>query len=134
MTNGKTQAGRPLSPHLQVYKPMFTMMMSVAHRLTGAILAIGTLLLAAWLGAAALGPGPFGVVSGFLQSIPGQILLILYSFALIHHMLGGIRHLIWDMGYGFERKHIELLAAATLIGSVTLTALLWIGVYCLRGA
>jgi succinate dehydrogenase / fumarate reductase cytochrome b subunit len=134
MSHGKIEARRPLSPHLQIYRPMLTMMMSIAHRITGVSLAIGFGLIAWWLTALAAGPEQFDHVSRFFASIPGRGLLFLFSWALIHHMLGGIRHLIWDTGHGLDRVSIEVLAWATIIGSTSLTVLVWLLGYWLRGA
>ncbi|MGE0562959.1 MAG: succinate dehydrogenase, cytochrome b556 subunit [Pseudolabrys sp.] len=116
---------RPLSPHLQVYRPMLTMMMSIVHRITGAALYFGTALLVWWLIAAAMGPSSYGSFEAFIGSILGRLILFGYTWALIHHMLGGIRHLIWDLGHGFEPAEREYLAVASLIGSIGLTLVLW---------
>lgn len=118
---------RPLSPHLQVYSLPINMVMSIIHRITGAALYFGTLLLAWWLIAAATGPGYFDFVSGIFGSIPGRIVLFGYTWALIHHMLGGVRHFIWDMGKGFDLKTIDQLSWGTIILSVLLTAAIWLG-------
>jgi succinate dehydrogenase / fumarate reductase cytochrome b subunit len=112
---------------------MLTMMMSIAHRISGAATAISFLLLAWWLVAIASGPEAYATVSGVFASLPGQVLLFLFSWALIHHMLGGIRHLIWDTGRALDRTSIEVLAWATIIGSTLLTALLWVAGYALKG-
>lgn len=133
MGNGKIEARRPLSPHLQIYRPTLTMMMSVAHRITGLINATGFALLAWWLIAISAGPEQYVYVSHFFASVPGRLLLFLYSWALIHHMLGGIRHLIWDTGHGFDKTSIEALAWATLIGSIAFTLLVWLVGYAMRG-
>ena len=124
---------RPLSPHLQIYKPMLTMMMSVAHRVTGAALYFGMLLLAWWLIAAAAGPNAYANVEWFMGGIVGRLVLFGYTWALIHHTLGGIRHLIWDLGYGFGPQEREWLAAATLVGSVGLSIALWAVGYLVMG-
>lgn len=116
---------RPLSPHLQIYTPLINMVMSILHRITGAALYFGTLLLAWWLVAAASGPDYFDYVSGIMGSLPGRLVLFGYTWALIHHMLGGVRHFIWDLGYGFELKTIDLLSWGTIILSVAITALIW---------
>lgn len=134
MSQGKVGAERPLSPHLQIYRPMLTMMMSIAHRITGASLAIGFGLLAWWLIALAAGPQQFWHAEAFFASILGRLLLFLFSWALILHMLGGIRHLIWDTGTALDKKSIEIFAWATLLGSIALTILLWIAGYCMRGS
>jgi succinate dehydrogenase / fumarate reductase cytochrome b subunit len=117
---------RPLSPHLQIYKPMLTMMMSIVHRITGAALYVGTLLLAIWLIAGATSPAAFAGVQGFMGSWLGRLILFGYTWALFHHMLGGVRHFIWDMGQGFGVEEREWLAKATLGGSIVLTILVWI--------
>src|SRR5713101_4318490 len=101
MAETKAPAERPLSPHLSIYKPMLTMMMSIVHRITGAALYVGTLLLAWWLVSAASGPNAYAKASWFMGTIIGQIILFGYTWALIHHMFGGIRHFIWDTGHGF---------------------------------
>lgn len=119
-------AARPLSPHLSVYKPIFTMMMSIAHRITGTALYAGALLLAVYLLGLALGPSAFGAVSWIVDSFVGRLFMLLFSWALFHHLLGGVRHAIWDRGLYLDREGRELLAKATLGGGLVLTALLWI--------
>src|SRR6266705_1951125 len=98
---------RPLSPHLSIYRPMLTMMMSIVHRLTGAALYFGTLLVAWWLLAAASGLNAYANFQGFMGSLVGRLILFGYTWALLHHMLGGIRHLIWDTGHGLEPNERE---------------------------
>src|ERR1700745_2130924 len=88
-------AKRPLSPHLSIYKPMLTMMMSIVHRITGFGLYFGTLLVAWWLIAAASSPNAYAGIGSFMSSFFGRFILFGYTWALVHHMLGGIRHLIW---------------------------------------
>ncbi|WP_417668405.1 succinate dehydrogenase, cytochrome b556 subunit [Roseibium sp.] len=132
MSNADLRGNRPLSPHLQIYKPILTMVMSILHRITGAALYFGTLLLAWWLIAAAAGPAYFDFVNEIYGSIIGRLVLFGFTWALVHHMLGGLRHFIWDMGAGFGRDAREWLARATIIGSVTLTILLWIIGYAVR--
>jgi succinate dehydrogenase / fumarate reductase cytochrome b subunit len=119
---------RPLSPHLQIYSPLINMMMSIVHRITGAALYVGSLLLAVWLLAAASGPDYYDCVAGLLGSWPGKIVLLGYTWALMHHLLGGLRHFIWDTGRGYDLKTVDLLSWGTLAGSLVLTALIWIGV------
>ena len=132
-TTGPRHA-RPLSPHLQIYKPTLTMMMSIVHRITGAALYFGTLLLAWWLIAAASGPNAYANVEWFMSSLIGRLILFGYTWALLHHMLGGIRHLIWDTLHGLEPNERELLTLATLIGSIALTIILWVIGYLAMGA
>ena len=132
MTKQHAGAERPLSPHLQIYRPMLTMMVSIVHRITGAGLYFGTVLVVWWLVAAASSPAYFDFVQWLFASIPGRIVLFGYSWALIHHMLGGLRHLLWDTGRGFEIETVERLARASVIGSITLTLVVWAIAYAVR--
>jgi succinate dehydrogenase / fumarate reductase cytochrome b subunit len=116
---------RPLSPHLQIYKLIPTMVMSIVHRITGAALYFGTLLVVWWLIAAASGQAYFEWVSWFMGTIIGRLILLGYTWALLHHMLGGFRHFMWDLGYGFEKTFSTKLAKATLVGSLCLTVIVW---------
>lgn len=127
------KSSRPLSPHLQIYTPLLTMVMSIVHRLTGAALYFGTLLLVWWLTATAMGPGAYEIFQNFAGSILGRLILFGYSWALVHHMLGGIRHLIWDTGRGFEIATAHWMARLNVIGSVGLTLLIWVVGYWMRG-
>jgi succinate dehydrogenase cytochrome b subunit len=125
MANDKS-AARPLSPHLQIYRPMLTMMMSIIHRITGVGLYFGIVLLVWWLSAASISDGYFDFVQGFFGHWFGRLLLFGFTWALIHHALGGLRHLLWDTGRGFDLTVVEWLARANLAGSIVLTLLLWI--------
>lgn len=116
---------RPLSPHLTVYRPMPTMVMSILHRMTGAALYFGTVLLAVWLVAAANSVDAFGFVSWFFNSWPGRVVLFGYTWALMHHMLGGVRHFVWDFGFGFEKNFASKMALASAAGSMMLTLAIW---------
>jgi succinate dehydrogenase / fumarate reductase cytochrome b subunit len=133
MTDIKAPVERPLSPHLFIYKPMLTMLMSVAHRITGVGLYFGTLLLAWWLLAAATSPNAYAGIGSFMSSFVGRLILFGYTWALMHHMLGGIRHLIWDMGRGFGAYEREWLAIASLVGSISLTIVIWVLGYLFMG-
>lgn len=117
---------RPLSPHLQIYKPIPTMVMSIVHRITGGALYFGTVLVAWWLIAAATGQGYFDLVNWILGTIVGRIILFGYTWALLHHMLGGFRHFFWDLGYGFDPAVSTRLAKLMLVASICLTVLVWI--------
>jgi len=123
---------RPLSPHLQVYKPMLTMTMSIVHRLTGTILFFAIILLAWWLISAAAGPAYFDFVEDILVSIPGRLVLLGCTWALIHHALGGLKHLLWDTGHGYDLDMVEKLAKGSLILSVVLTIAVWAIAYGVR--
>jgi succinate dehydrogenase / fumarate reductase cytochrome b subunit len=108
------------------------MVMSIVHRITGVALYFGTLLIVWWLVAAATGPDYFAFVNGLLATWPGMVIIVGFTWALIHHLLGGIRHLVWDAGHGFDLTTANRLAWATLIGSVTLTLVIWIVGYAVR--
>jgi succinate dehydrogenase / fumarate reductase cytochrome b subunit len=130
--NVRPDSSRPLSPHLTIFRPLITMVMSIVHRLTGGALYFGMLLLAWWLAAAAAGPNAFETASAFFGSWFGRLILFGFTWALLHHLLGGVRHLIWDTGAGFGEKARNGLAWATLIGSVALTLVVWIVGYSIR--
>ncbi|WP_411036419.1 succinate dehydrogenase, cytochrome b556 subunit [Shinella sp. BYT-45] len=123
---------RPLSPHLQVYKPIPTMVMSIVHRITGGALYFGTVLVAWWLIAAASGEAYFDWVTWFFGTLVGRLILFGYTWALMHHMLGGLRHFMWDMGHGYEKHFSTKLAIWTPVVSVALTVLIWIAGYLAR--
>jgi succinate dehydrogenase / fumarate reductase cytochrome b subunit len=134
MSQTKPTVQRPLSPHLGIYRMQINMVMSIVHRITGAALYFGTILLAAWLIATASGPDAFEVVDAIFGHPLGKLVLFGYSWALIHHMLGGMRHLLWDTGRALDIKSADALAWLTVIGSVSLTALLWFAGLSMRGA
>lgn len=116
---------RPLSPHLSIFRPLITMVMSIVHRITGTALYFGMALLAWWLMAAATGPGAYDTASAVFGSWLGLLVLFGFTWAFLHHLLGGIRHLIWDTGAGYSYRTRNGLSWATLIGSVVLTFLVW---------
>ena len=119
------KSARPLSPHLSVYKFKPTMAMSILHRITGMALYVGTILFVWWLVAAASGPQAFSYASGFFGSIIGQLILFGYTWALLHHMFGGLRHFVWDTGRGLSKETSTMFAQATLIASLVVTMVLW---------
>ncbi|WP_434615563.1 succinate dehydrogenase, cytochrome b556 subunit [Azospirillum sp. B2RO_4] len=123
MANG---SGRPLSPHLQVYKLPLTAVMSITHRITGVGLAVGTLLLVWWLVAAAAGPAAFARAQGFIGSFFGLLLMFGWSAALYYHLCNGIRHLVWDAGKSFELTDADRNNKVVLGATAVLTVLTWI--------
>jgi succinate dehydrogenase / fumarate reductase cytochrome b subunit len=131
MIEQKPRAERPLSPHLQVYRLTITMVMSIVHRIVGAGLYVGTLLFVWWLFTAG-NARDFDRINGWIGSWFGRLILFGFTWALLHHMLGGIRHLIWDTGRGLEPGEREMIAWATLAGSVTFTLLVWIVAFMMR--
>jgi succinate dehydrogenase / fumarate reductase, cytochrome b subunit len=133
MAEAKQAIQRPLSPHLSIYRPLINMMMSIVHRITGTALYFGTLLLAAWLVAVAMGETQFDLVNGLLGHPIGKLVLFGYTWALIHHMLGGLRHLLWDTGRGLQIWQVNVLSWMTILGSVSLTLALWAFAFLLKG-
>jgi succinate dehydrogenase / fumarate reductase, cytochrome b subunit len=117
---------RPLSPHLQIYRLTLSMLMSGLHRITGLALCAGMVVLAWWLLAAAAGQNAYGTFEAFETSWIGRLILFGFSWSLLHHLLGGLRYLIWDLGYGMEPAEREWLVRANIIGSILLTVLLWV--------
>ena len=132
MSDMNSQVKRPLSPHLSIYKPIPTMVVSILHRITGGALYIGTFLLCWWLIAAASGEEHFNTINNLLGSIIGQLILFGFTWALVQHMLGGIKHLFWDMGYGFEKDFSTKVAIFTLVASTIITCLIWLIAYSIR--
>jgi len=133
MAEAQAPSKRPLSPHLQVYRLTLSMIMSGLHRITGLALCAGMVMLTWWLLAAAAGQNAYGTFEGFASSWIGRLILFGYTWALLHHMLGGIRHLIWDTGRGFGPHEREWLTVASLIGSISLTIIIWIVGYLYMG-
>lgn len=123
---------RPLSPHLSVYRLIPTMLMSIMHRITGVALYFGMFLFAWWLFAAATDEAYFNWVNGLFASWLGRIVLLGFSWALIHHMLGGIKHLVQDTGRAMEKDFTTAMARMQLAASIVLTILLWIIAYMIR--
>lgn len=117
------RGNRPLSPHLQVYRPQLTSITSILTRITGNALIIGALLVVWWFIAAATSPEYFALANGVITSWFGDLVMLGSVWALWYHSLAGIRHLIWDSGRGLEIETAEKLGWAVIIGSFVLTAL-----------
>jgi len=128
MTDVDLKGKRPISPHVQqgAYKVTFSMAISISHRISGVALYAGTFFLAYWLISLAAGPEAFETAQMLWGSILGRLVLFGFTWALMHHMLGGIRHFIWDVPAMIEKPQIEFLYRATLIGGVVLTGLIWV--------
>ena len=124
---------RPLSPHLQVYRPQLTSIMSILHRLTGVALAFGTILLVYWLAAAAGGAETFETAQELVGSFIGRLLLFGWTFSLFFHFCNGIRHLFWDAGQGFELSDLYRSGWIVVGASGVLTILSWIVGYASMG-
>ena len=124
---------RPISPHLQVYKPQLTSVLSILHRITGVALAVGTILLVYWLIAAASGPVAFASAEALIGSWIGRILLFGWTFTLYFHLANGIRHLFWDAGFGFELKTVYASGWTVVALAAVLTLVSFIAGFVLAG-
>ena len=124
-----SDAQRPLSPHLGIYKWQLTMASSILHRATGVGLGVGMLVLAWWLIAAASGADYYGMVSGWLTSVLGRIILLAFTWSLFFHLCNGVRHLFWDVGMGYDVVTATRSAWIVLAASVILTLVAWIAAY-----
>jgi succinate dehydrogenase / fumarate reductase cytochrome b subunit len=124
---------RPLSPHLQVYRWQVTSVLSILHRFTGVALVFGALLLAYWLTAAAYGPDAFARAQAFMGSWFGRLILFGMTFALFYHLANGVRHLAWDIGWGFELATLHRTGIVVVIVAGVLTVLAWIAAYAAAG-
>jgi len=115
----------PLSPHLTIYRPQITSLLSMTHRATGIFLSIGILLLVYWLLALAAGPGPYRLAAQILGSVPGKIALMAWTLSLYFHLFNGIRHLFWDAGYGFELTTLTKSGLAVIAATAVFTVATW---------
>lgn len=118
--------GRPLSPHLSIYRWPITMTLSILHRMTGVALSLGLIVFVVWLEAIAFEAVSYDRFTAFVASLPGQLLFIGWSFAFFFHLGNGVRHLFWDVGMGFEKSQANASAWAVIIFSVAMTALYWL--------
>lgn len=125
---------RPLSPHLQVYKPQLTSVMSITHRATGLLLALGLVALSYWLAAVAAGGQAYAGAVAFFGGWPGTLLVVLWTAAVSYHLLNGIRHLFWDAGLGFELSQVYRSGWAVVIGTVLVTCLALVALLAGGGA
>ncbi|HRW61763.1 MAG: succinate dehydrogenase, cytochrome b556 subunit [Rhodospirillales bacterium] len=124
---------RPLSPHIQIYRPQITSGLSIFHRITGVALTLGTLLLTWWLVSAAYGPEAFATAQAFLGSLIGQLVLWGFTFAVFYHLANGVRHLLWDFGWGFELEQLRFSGIVMLAFAAVATLVTLIAGYSLAG-
>jgi succinate dehydrogenase / fumarate reductase, cytochrome b subunit len=124
----QTTPSRPLSPHLQIYRPQMTSVLSIFHRMAGAFLSIGLLLVVCILVAAATGPEPYARVMQFINKPIGQIILFGWTAALYFHLFNGIRHLIWDTGRLFKIEHATLAGFVVILSAAGATAFTWFSI------
>ena len=123
MSSQNNKDNRPLSPHIGIYKPQITSILSISHRISGLALYAGAILLAWWIIANIYGCG--SCINALITSTVGTVVLVLWSLALFYHMLNGIRHLFWDMGKGFEIKTVNRTGILVIIGALLMTVLSW---------
>jgi len=128
-----SEQDRPLSPHLQIYRLQLHMVLSGLHRITGAALGLGTILLAWWLMALAAGPAAYTFFVDLAGGLIGQIVLFGFTGSLIYHLFNGIRHLYWDAGHGFEPQTVRLTGILVVAGTVAATLGAWVVAYYLLG-
>lgn len=125
MADPTVSTSRPLSPHLGIYRFYVTMAASILHRITGAALYVATPFVVWWLSAAASGPSAYAFATGIAASWPGRAVLVAATYGLFLHLLGGIRHFIWDTGHGLGPGRRDALAIASFVGAAGLTAFVW---------
>ena len=123
-----SKAGRPLSPHLTIYRWPISMTLSILHRITGVALSVGLIILTIWLLALSVEAAAFDQVTAWLGSVFGQLLMVAFSFAFFFHLCNGIRHLFWDVGKGFEMRRVTASAWSVVVASSALTVWLWLSV------
>lgn len=122
------KAGRPLSPHILVYRWPITMTLSILHRVTGVALSVGLIVLTIWLVALSTGAAAYEQITAVLQSIGGRLLLVGFSFAFFFHLCNGVRHLFWDVGKGFEMRQVNASAWSVILATIVLTLGFWLAV------
>ncbi len=127
MTQSSAEQRRPKSPNIQIYRPQLTSVLSIGNRIAGVVSSIAAIGLVAWLIAAAAGPHAYAGMQGALVSLPGQVVLFGATFAFFLHLCGGIRHLAWDAGYGFDLRMIYASGWGVIAASAVLTIAAWIG-------
>ena len=126
-----TQRARPLSPHLQIYRKQITSVMSILHRISGIVLSFGAFVLVWWLLAVAQGGDAYARAAECLASPFGLLALFGFSLALVYHLLNGIRHLLWDAGWGFQIPQVYKSGYTVIALTVVFTAAIWF--FALRG-
>lgn len=127
------QKTRPLSPHLMVYKPQITSILSITHRATGVALAFGALLLANWVISGLYGPDAFAMAQDLLSSVVGKIILFGLTLSLFFHLGNGIRHLFWDVGKGYELSTLRTSGMVVIVFTIVMSLLTWYAAYSVAG-
>ncbi len=119
-------SGRPLSPHLSIYRWPVTMAVSILHRATGVAMSVGLIIFAVWLMQIAAGPEQYAEFSRLMSSLFGKLALVGWSYAFFFHLCNGVRHLVWDAGHGFEKHQADASAWFVLVVSILLTVAFWL--------
>jgi succinate dehydrogenase / fumarate reductase cytochrome b subunit len=119
-------SGRPLSPHISIYRWPITMTLSILHRATGIAMSVGLVVMAAWLHSAASGPTAYAEFIDLMRSRPAQLLLLVWSFSFFFHLMNGVRHFVWDVGHGFEKHQANASGYFVIITAVIITAGFWL--------
>ncbi len=122
MNNSKN----PLSPHLQIYRWQISSLLSITHRITGILNLLGLIFISAWISSAVIGENLFEYFSVFLKSFIGKFILIGFTWSISYHLLSGIRHFFWDLGYGYEIKTVNISGVIVIVSSLLLTVFLWL--------
>ncbi len=128
-----TETRRPLSPHLEIYRWQVSNTLSILHRATGAFMSLGAVGLVAWLLALAGGPDSYMRVMPLFGGLPGELLLAAWTFCLCYHLCNGVRHMLWDVGVGFDKRVARLSGWAVVGTSTLLTLVIWIVAIGTRG-
>ena len=116
----------PLSPHLQIYRWQISSLLSITHRITGILNLLGLIFISAWISSAGIGENLFEYFSVFLKSFIGKFILIGFTWSISYHLLSGIRHFFWDLGYGYEIKTANISGVIVIVSSLLLTVFLWL--------
>lgn len=124
---------RPLSPHLQIYRPQLTAILSVTHRATGIVLSAGVLFLLYWIWSLTAGPEHYAEARSVFGSVIGRLLLLGFSYSFFYHLCNGIRHMVWDIGKGLDLESVYRGGWLVVWASVALTLVAWLVAYAVRG-
>ena len=116
---------RPISPHLQIYKPQITSILSISHRFTGIILFFSCFLVCIWLFAMAFNDSLYDLINIFFSGIIGKVILFFITFSFFYHLLNGVRHLLWDIGYGYKITNVYLSGIIVILLTLVINIYIW---------
>ena len=116
---------RPISPHLQIYKPQITSILSISHRFTGIILFFSCFLVCIWLFAMAFNDSLYDLINIFFSGIIGKVILFFITFSFFYHLLNGVRHLVWDIGYGYKIRNVYLSGIIVILLTLVINIYIW---------